>query len=120
MKSRERIISAINRKPIDKIPFDFGATRSGSISALAYNDLKKLRKINEGTLIFDIQQQLAWPGEWLLERFDVDVIDAGRVFLKSEEEWKEFSLSSGCKAKIAKKIEKRKECDYAKIYCAYN
>lgn len=93
MTNRERLIAAMDRKPIDKVPLDFGSTRSGGISALAYNDLLAYKGIDEETYIYDIQQQLAWPGEWLLDQYDVDVVDAGRAFLRDKEAWVPFTHS---------------------------
>ena len=95
MTSRDRVMDAIKHKTTDKIPFDFGATRSGGISAIAYNELKKYKHIVEDTLIYDIQQQLAWPGEWFINEFNVDVLDAGRAFLRQDSDWVKFELSDG-------------------------
>jgi uroporphyrinogen decarboxylase len=95
MTSRERVLAAVERKPIDKLPVDFGATRSGGISAISYNHLKKKCNVDDDTLIYDIQQQLAWPGQWLLDRYNIDVIDAGRAFLKEKSEWRRFDLNDG-------------------------
>ena len=78
MNSRERLNCALNHKEPDRVPVDLGATRSGGISTIAYNNLLKYLGIQEEVFMFDFQQQLCWPSEAILEKFHIDVIDAGR------------------------------------------
>ncbi|TXT59130.1 MAG: Methylcobalamin:coenzyme M methyltransferase [Promethearchaeota archaeon] len=94
MNSRTRIIKAINHKEPDQVPIDLGATPSSGISAIAYHYLKKHLKIHSGaTRVYDVSQQLAQPEDNILERFNVDVIDVGRAFNKSKEDWYETYTS---------------------------
>jgi uroporphyrinogen decarboxylase len=88
MNSRSRILNAINHRQPDKVPIDLGATPSSGISAIAYHYLKKYLKIEKGsTKVYDISQQLAQPEDMILKKFNVDVIDIGRVFNTSREDW---------------------------------
>jgi len=100
MNSKERLSLILNHKEADRVPIDFGATRSGGISVIAYNKIKELYNINNANLIFDIQQQLVWPDYEFLDKFNVDVIDAGRAFLKDRNDWKDFVLNDGTIGKI--------------------
>jgi len=42
MTSRERIISAIDHKQPGKVPVDLGSSTVTGISAIAYNNLKRI------------------------------------------------------------------------------
>ncbi|MEI6388221.1 MAG: uroporphyrinogen decarboxylase family protein [Spirochaetota bacterium] len=96
MTSRERLLLAASHREADRVPVDFGATRSGGISAIAYNAVKKWLGLPAGeTRMYDIQQQLAWPDDQLLDRYGIDVIDAGRAFLVSPSDWVPFPLNDG-------------------------
>jgi len=100
MNSKERLHLVLNHKEADRVPIDFGATRSGGISVIAYNKIKELYNIKNANLIFDIQQQLVWPDYEFLDKFNIDVIDAGRAFLKDKNEWRDFILNDGTVGKI--------------------
>ena len=41
MNSRQRILTAINRKESDRVPIDLGATPGSGISVVAYQNLIK-------------------------------------------------------------------------------
>ncbi len=77
------------------------ATRSGGISAIAYNALKQFLGVaGSPTRLFDIQQQLAWPDDAILARFGVDVLDAGRAFLPAPSDWRPLTLADGTTAVV--------------------
>jgi len=101
MISRERFVCSANHKEPDKVPIDFGTTRSGGISAIAYNELKKyLNIVSKKTRLFDIQQQLAYPDDELLMKYDIDFYDVGRAFLKDESDWRTYRLKDNTSALI--------------------
>ncbi|MBT4642889.1 MAG: hypothetical protein HOC09_29130 [Deltaproteobacteria bacterium] len=103
MKGRERINLAINHKEADRVPIDLGATRSSSISTIAYNNLlKTLRLEAEPSRMYDFIQQLAYPGREIRDRFHVDTIDSGQAFLKNKDEWREWFLNDGSTCLIPK------------------
>ncbi|PRR69897.1 uroporphyrinogen decarboxylase family protein [Neomoorella humiferrea] len=96
MNSRERIIASINHKQVDIVPIDLGSTTSSGISAIAYNNLKQYLGINKGyTRVYDIVQQLAQPEDEILDMFNVDVLDVGRVYNTEEKDWYDITLPSG-------------------------
>jgi uroporphyrinogen decarboxylase len=99
MNSRERIIAAINHKETDRLPVDLGATPSSGISAIAYNNLIKHLKINNTkNRVYDVVQQVTQPETEVIERFNVDVLDIGRMFNTNEKDWYDINLSDGSKA----------------------
>lgn len=101
MKSRERIRIALDHKEPDRVPIDLGSMRSTGISIIAYNNLRKKIDINNRlSKMYDFIQQLAYPEEEMLERFNIDVIDAGQAFLKNPENWKEWVSNDGSKCLI--------------------
>lgn len=99
MNSRERIMAAIEHREADRVPVDLGATPSSGISVIGYNNLKKQLGINSGkTLVYDVVQQLAQPEDDILNRFNIDVIDVGRSFNRSNDDWYEITAADGSKA----------------------
>jgi uroporphyrinogen decarboxylase len=99
MNSRERIHAAINHKEPDRIPVDLGSTPSSGISVIAYNNLKKHLGIKQGaTYVYDVVQQLAEPEDMILDMFDIDVVDVGRAFNTSADQWYPVPVADGSKA----------------------
>jgi uroporphyrinogen decarboxylase len=78
MKSRERVLRAINHQVSDRIPIDLGGNQTG-IHKFAYRDLIAHLGIQDDLNIMDAVQQLVKPCEAVLERFHVDTryISAG-------------------------------------------
>jgi uroporphyrinogen decarboxylase len=99
MTSRERIIAAIEHREPDKVPIDLGSTPSSGISVIGYNNLKKSLGITGGkTLVYDVVQQLAQPEDEILDLFNIDVIDVGRTFNTSDNDWHEIKAADGSTA----------------------
>lgn len=99
MTSRERILASISHKQPDHVPLDIGATPSSGISAIAYNNFKRYLNIADGhTRIYDVVQQLAQPEGSVLDRFGADVLDIGRAFNESDDDWYDITLSDGSAA----------------------
>lgn len=101
MTPRERVLASINHKEPDRVPIDCGGMRSAGISAVAYSNLKKYLGIKSGEIkIYDVLQQLAYPEEFMFERFQLDVVDLGRTFLQNDKDWFDWTLKNGEKAKM--------------------
>ncbi len=99
MTSRERVLQAVRHSEPDRVPIDLGATPSSGISAIAYHNLNEyLGETSSKTRIYDTVQELALPEEHILDRFGVDVLDLGRVFLEDSDAWYEFNLDEKIKA----------------------
>jgi uroporphyrinogen decarboxylase len=71
MKSRERLLTALNHQVPDRIPIDLGGNQTG-VHKYAYQDLIAHLGIRDELTIVDAVQQLVKPCEALLERFHVD------------------------------------------------
>jgi uroporphyrinogen decarboxylase len=63
---------------------------------VAYGRLKRHLSIHHGhTRVYDVVQQLAEPEEAILDRFGIDVLDIGRTFNTSDEDWRDTILCDG-------------------------
>ena len=101
MTRRERVLAAIEHREPDRVPVDLGAMRSTGITATAYGRLKKFLGMSAGaTDVYDVVQQLAQPEQPILDYWEADVIDLGRVFLTQDSDWKAFLLPDGQVARI--------------------
>jgi uroporphyrinogen decarboxylase len=75
--------------------------RSTGITATAYGRLKKFLGMSAGaTDVYDVVQQLAQPEQPILDYWEADVMDLGRVFLTQDSDWKAFLLPDGQVARI--------------------
>jgi hypothetical protein len=73
MNSRERVLSALQHREPDKIPFDLGSTKVTGITRKAYLSLAEHLEEEIGTFEFyDVTQQLAAMEECILQRLEVD------------------------------------------------
>ncbi|MGC9319681.1 MAG: uroporphyrinogen decarboxylase family protein, partial [Armatimonadota bacterium] len=100
MTSRERVLAAIAHEPTDRVPIDLGGMRSTGIMATAYNRLKSHLGRDHDTLVYDVVQGLAQPDARILDRFDVDVIDLGRAWFTSPDDWRDWTLMDGSPARV--------------------
>lgn len=99
MNSRERVLSSLQHKEPDRVAVDLGSTPSSGISAVAYGNLKKFLKIENGhNRVYDVVQQVTQPEDEFIERFGVDVLDIGRAFNTHDNDWHEAVLPDGSKA----------------------
>jgi len=101
MTRRERVLAALDHREPDRVPVDLGAMRSTGISAVAYGRLKNYLGLAGGSIdVYDVIQQLARPEQAVLDYFDTDVVDLGRVFLEDDADWKPFVLPDGQAARV--------------------
>lgn len=98
MNSRERVLASINHSEPDKIPIDLGSNPSSGISAIAYDNLKKHLGMNHHTRVYDVVQQLAQPDQEIIDLFGLDIIDIGREFNTSDNDWYNYTLANGATA----------------------
>ncbi len=76
MRSRERVLAALNHIQPDRVPVDFGAHRSSGIMAIAYAKLKETMGISSGAIyVYDMVQQLAVVEPEVLDAFGVDDLE---------------------------------------------
>ncbi len=99
MTPRERVLASMDHREPDGVPVDLGATPSSGISVIAYGRLASLLGVRNGhSRIYDVVQQLAQPEETVIERLGVDVLDIGRTFNASDDDWRPTRLSDGSAA----------------------
>src|SRR5512141_3031182 len=73
MKSRARVMQALNHKEPDRIPIDLGATIVSSIVKKTYIELRQYLGLPAGEIkMLDHVQQLPYVDETLMQRFGVD------------------------------------------------
>jgi uroporphyrinogen decarboxylase len=94
MTSRERVLSSIDHRQVDKIPIDFGGTSVTGISAMAYNKLKGKLGIDSPTRVYDVVQQLAMVDQEVIDTLGSDVLDLNRIFM-DDLDWHSLSLGDG-------------------------
>lgn len=118
MNPRERIIAAIEHRQPDRVPIDIGATPSTNLSAIAYGKLARHLGISQSrTQVYDVVQELAQPEQWFLDRFNVDVVDNGRMFNQDGDYWYPITLSDGSQAYYPKSFRPQKQEDGSLIAC---
>ena len=117
MKSRERVLTALNHKEPDRVPIDFGGMRSTGISAIAYNKLRKALGLKNGNAkLYDVFQQLADIDVDVLQKLSADVVQVHRLcpaFGIKIKEWKEGILPDGSKCLEPKDFNPVKRADGA-------
>ena len=87
---KERILNAFRHVESDRVPIDFGSTANTSITKDAYENLKRLLKIDAPTKLMSKNLATAYVDEAVLERFGVDTRG---VFLSGNDEWHDIELA---------------------------
>lgn len=105
MTSRERILAAINHRPADRVPIDFGGTRQSGIAVVAYARLRARLGLTRARLprVFDVFQMLAEIEQDLADRFGADCVALYRpavAFDIRNEGWKPFVFPAGLRAEV--------------------
>ena len=101
MNPRERVLAAVEHRPVDRAPIDFGGHRSSGIMAIAYARLKRHLGIASGDVyVYDVIQQLAIVEEPVRDELGVDTVEMGRGFLLDPGEWKDWTLPDGTPCKV--------------------
>lgn len=74
MKSRERVIAAIEREALDRVPIDLGGTAVSTIYADAYHELLGEIGLNKEIKVADTQQFFVYVDEEISKLFHTDVV----------------------------------------------
>jgi uroporphyrinogen decarboxylase len=101
MTSRERVIRAINREPVDRIPIDLGSHMSTGISMFAYWNLRKHLGLSTDRIwVPDMVQCLAYVDVDILKRFHCDCILLEPPFPRTARwnPWGEYTFSIAAQA----------------------
>lgn len=107
MKSRERVMAAVNHEPTDDVAIDFAAMRSTGIMAIAYNKLKSYLGFEHlpRTKVYDLMQQLAEPDMEVIDYLGGDVVQVHRLapaFGAKVTEWRDDTLPDGSECLVPK------------------
>lgn len=90
LTSRERVIRAIEHKPVDRMPIDLGAHFSTGISIFAYYNLRKYLGLDyDNVEVIDMTQLLARVETDIIERFHIDTMLLNPPF-KSVKKWNPY------------------------------
>ncbi len=104
MTSRERVLAAIHRQPVDRTPVDFGGTRQSGIAAIAYHRLRQhLGLAAKPARVFDLFQMLAEIEPEVATRFGADCVGLYRpqvAFGIANEDWKPWTLFDGTPVEV--------------------
>jgi uroporphyrinogen decarboxylase len=74
VNSRQRVLTALNHKEPDRIPFDLGGTYVTGINVKAYRALRAFLGLPEIDIsMMDMNQQIVWVDEDVVEKLGVDV-----------------------------------------------
>lgn len=118
MTYRERILATINHCEPDKVPVDLGFNPSSGISAAAYGKVLSQLNIDAPIRIYDVVRQLALPGEAVIDRFGIDVVDIAQFFCEDQNNWRETILHDGQKAFYPQWFRPEKQSDGS--FAAFN
>ena len=74
MNSHERVIAAIERKNLDRVPIDLGGTAVSTILAEAYDKLLKKLNLKKDIKIADTSQLFVYVDDEIVDLYNLDVI----------------------------------------------
>ncbi len=105
MTSRERVCAALSRRPVDRVPVDFGGTRQSGIAASAYHALREHLGVRPGrpVRVFDLFQMLAQVEQEVADRFGADCVGLYRpevAFGIRNANWKPWTLFDGTPVEV--------------------
>jgi uroporphyrinogen decarboxylase len=104
MTSRERVLAALDRRPVDRVPIDVGGTRQSGISAWTYARLRdRLGLPPRPPRVFDLFQMLAEIDQDVADRFGADCVGLNRpsvAFSIPNRDWKPFRFADGLVAEV--------------------
>ncbi len=91
MTHRERILAALRREGVDRVPIDLGGTESSSVTGEAYNRLKGHLGLPVGCRVVDCTQVVVSVDAEVKDRFDV----AAELLYPEPAAWREGRLPDG-------------------------
>ncbi|WP_371381203.1 uroporphyrinogen decarboxylase family protein [Sporomusa aerivorans] len=103
MKSREKLIAALNHQCIGKLAFDLGATKATGINASMLYRLRKAYGRDEPVKIYDVYQMLGMIDEKDMEMFGIDVVGIWSdvtCFGYRNKNWKSWTMPDGTPALV--------------------
>lgn len=117
MKSRERVIAALNHKPTDRVPVDLGGTPCSGAHVSIIAKLRQglgLDKAGEPVKVIDLHQMLGEVGADLQEALGLDVVAMPRKmssFGFENVNWKSWKTFDGTVVLVPDKFNTEAESD---------
>lgn len=112
---RQRILAAVERRPVDRVPIDLGSTGQSGIAAIAYQKLRvHLGMEPRPARVTDLVQMLADIEPEIADRFGSDTVTvppATSSFGFLRERWKPFRLADGSYCEVPGDFTPREEAD---------
>lgn len=120
MTSRERVIAAIERKNLDRVPIDLGGTPTTNILAKPYHGLLKLLHLDKPVRVADCMQMWVYVDDEVSERFNTDVVSLWnlRDFLgvRRDQGVKDWVTATGIPVKISSDFNPKRSEDGSYVY----
>lgn len=120
MTSRERVIAAIERRDLDRVPIDLGGTPTTNILAEPYHGLLKLLDVRRPVRIADCMQMWVYVDDEVSDRFHTDVVSLWnlRDFLgvRRDRGFKDWVTATGVPVKISADFRPEKMEDGSYVY----
>jgi uroporphyrinogen decarboxylase len=120
MTSRERVIAAIERRDLDRVPVDLGGTPASNILAKPYHGLLNLLNIRKPVRVADCMQMWVYVDAEVSERFHTDVVSLWnlRDFLgvRRDRGLKDWVTATGIPVRISSDFTPKKAEDGSYIY----
>ena len=121
MNSRKRLIAAIERKNLDRVPIDLGGTAVSTILVEAYDKLLKRLNIDKPIKVADTQQFFVYVDDEIGELFNTDVapLYGLRDFdgIRRDKGWKNWTtLHDNTPVKISKDFNPKRMKDGSYIW----
>jgi uroporphyrinogen decarboxylase len=91
MTSRDRVLAALRHHQPDRLPIDLGGTESSSITAVAYNKLKRHLGLPLGAKVIDPYQHVVLVDEEVKHRFGA----AAEMLMPEPKRWRAATLPDG-------------------------
>ncbi len=116
MRSRERILRALNHEPVDRVPIDAGGTRQSGIAVMAYARLRAHLGLDAARppRVFDTYQMLAEIETEAAQRLGADCVGLYRpavAFGIANRDWKPWTLFDGTRVEVPGEFDPRPEAD---------
>jgi uroporphyrinogen decarboxylase len=94
MTPRERVARAVNFQPVDRVPICLGGATSATISAFAYQDLRRWLGLDDRPpMVYDLMQVVCVPHEDIYQRYGLDIVPLSLAVRMSR--WKVWSPRPG-------------------------
>ena len=104
MTSRERVMCALNFKPVDRVPKDLGGMASTGVSAFAYPKLvEKLGLPKRRCRVHDTSSMLAMPDMDVLDALGCDVVTIWGCVTNAFDEpdkWEDYDFNGRLSARV--------------------